>query len=193
MLRQSLPFAGLRAQRIANPALIWVLSCWPRFWLFLVRLFCFYWDNILSHQMLEVVSHTLLWALHEVFFGGLAFRTSVMVASSFLEEAEAVKFKLHVLVLLLLRFLMPDWSFVFRLFASSFASLLSWWWLALRGIWWFSSTHNGSLENTVVKLAVPAGEHFVVRLTCVCLGTRERIEVISGAHATFLDHYVRRW
>jgi len=50
-----------------------------------------------------------------------------MVASSFLEEAEAVKFKLHVLVLLLLRFLMPDWSFVFRLFASSFASLLSWW------------------------------------------------------------------
>ena len=58
--------------------------------------------------MLKVVSHALLGALHEVFFGGLAFRTSAGVASSFLEEAKAVKFKLHVLVLLLLRFLMPD-------------------------------------------------------------------------------------
>ena len=187
MLRQSFPFAGLRAQSIENPALIWVLGCWLRLWLFLARL-CFYWDDILPHQMLEVVSHTLLWALHEVFFGSLAFRTSATVAGSFLEEAKAVKFKLHVLFLLLLRFLMPDWSFVFRLFASSFASLLSWWWLALWRIWWFSSTHNGSLKNTVVKLAVPASEHFVVRL---CTG--ERIEVISGAHATFLDHYVRRW
>ena len=58
--------------------------------------------------MLEVVSHTLLGALHEVFFGGLAFRTSAAVVGSFLEEAKAVKFKLHVRVLLLLRFLMPD-------------------------------------------------------------------------------------
>jgi hypothetical protein len=58
--------------------------------------------------MLKVVSHTLLGALHEVFFGGLAFRTSAVAASSFLEEAEAVKFQLHLLVLLLLRFLMPN-------------------------------------------------------------------------------------
>ena len=191
MLRQSFPLAGLGAQRGEDPALVWGLGCWPRLWLLLFRL-RFYWDYVLPHQMLEVVSHTLLGALHEVFFRGLAFSTSAAVVGSFLEEAKAVKFELHVHVLLLLRFLLPDWSFVFRLLtcqlASSCGSLLSCWWLALWRIRWLPSTHNGSLENTVVKLAVPAGEHFVLRL---CTG--ERIEVISGAHATFLDHYVRRW
>jgi hypothetical protein len=58
--------------------------------------------------MLKVVSHTLLCALHEVLFGGLAFRAPAVVASSFLEETKAVKFKLLYFLLLLLRFLMPD-------------------------------------------------------------------------------------